>query len=168
MPAGLNLEHGRWSLYLYMSVILYSNFGQTIANFTLKLCYSLVYFRNMDSRGTFKHGIFWTKLSINLIFACFYNWRWLKQIAYKTFASVFSFNTAESWVLQNFGLEMDGKWPGSGQTEFELLGKREENISKKIFPFLLVVYETLLVCQVSEKLIFRSKGDWHLKVVFSW
>ena len=41
-----------------------------------------------------------------------------------------------------------------GQSVFELLGKRKENISKKIFPFLLVAYETLLVCHVSEKLVF--------------
>ena len=34
---------------------------------------------------------------------------------------------------------------------FELLGKRKENISKKFFRF---AYETLLACQVSEKLIF--------------
>ena len=57
-------------------------------------------------------------------------------------------------IVRNFGLEMNGKWPGSGQSEFELLGKLEKNISKIFFPFLLVVYETLLVCQVSEKLIF--------------
>ena len=32
--------------------------------------------------------------------------------------------------------------------------KAEREYFKKNFPFLLVVYETLLVCQVSEKLIF--------------
>ena len=35
--------------------------------------------------------------------------------------------------------------------------KAEREYLKKIFPFLLVVYETLLVCQVSDKLIFDPK-----------
>ena len=38
-------------------------------------------------------------------------------------------------ILRNFGLKMDEKWPGLDQSEFKLLGKREENISKKFFHF---------------------------------
>ena len=34
---------------------------------------------------------------------------------------------------------MDEKWPGSDQSEFELLGKREETISKKFSIFISCV-----------------------------
>ena len=42
-------------------------------------------------------------------------------------------------ILQNFGLETDAKWPGSGQSEFELLGKREKSISKNFSIFISCV-----------------------------
>ena len=49
-----------------MGVIFYFDFGRTIANFTLKICYNLVHFRNLYKGVTLKLDILPTKQSMNL------------------------------------------------------------------------------------------------------
>ena len=51
----------------------YFYFGRTIANFTLKVCYNLVHFRNLYKGVTLKPDILPTMQSMNLIFVCVYN-----------------------------------------------------------------------------------------------
>ena len=56
-----------------MSVIFCFDFGRTIANFTLKVCYNLVHFRNFYEGVTLKPDILPTKQAMNLTFVCVYN-----------------------------------------------------------------------------------------------
>ena len=56
-----------------MSVIFYFDFGRTIANFILKVCYNLVHFRNLYKGVILKPVILPTKQSMNLTFVCVYN-----------------------------------------------------------------------------------------------
>ena len=55
-----------------MSVIFYFDFGGTIANFTLKVCYNFVHFRNLYKGVTLKPDILPANQSMNLIFVCVY------------------------------------------------------------------------------------------------
>ena len=68
-----------------MSVIFYFDFGRTIANFALKVCYNLVHFRSLYKGVTLKPDILPTKQSMNLTFVRHLFYSSLVINTYKTF-----------------------------------------------------------------------------------